>query len=155
MRGIAEIVGVIILIAIGVLIVTGVAISSSRFVITGQPGTACLTETNYLAESVKFNESGNNNLLVKVTNHGRMEVYGFGLALTNDTSFLQFKWDSPLLDQDNIDLDNRLKNGESMYLKVDMTDYPGMGDSLTQIIITNVPCPAYTFRTQLPISLSS
>ena len=153
MKGISEIVGVMTLIAIAVLIVTGISISSSRFVITGQPGTACIAESNYNAESVGFNLSGQNLLHVKITNHGRMEMYGFGLALTNDTTFIQVKEDSPLLDQDGINLDNRLKRGESMYLKLDMSNHPGLGDSLTEIIITNVPCPLYTFRTQLPIQL--
>jgi len=151
MRGINELVAAITLIAIVILIVTGIAISTSKFIIAGQPGTACLSETNYIAESVKFNQSGNNMLLIKLTNYGRMEVYGFGVSLTNDTSFVQFRWDSPLVDQDGIDLGNRLKSGQSMYLRVNMTEHPVLAQTLTEMIITNLACPAYTFRTQLPI----
>lgn len=134
------------LIAIAILIVTGLSISESTFLISGQPGTACLSETNYILDSVEFNETGDEVLLIRITNHGKMEVYGFGVSLTNDTSFLHFSWDSPLLDQGNIDQTNRLETGRSIYLKIDMSDYPVLGQTLTEMVVTNQACPLYQSR---------
>jgi len=125
------------------------------FVLETQPQTQlCAINTLYNIESAKFNFSGENNLWLKITNVGTEELYGFGVIMDNGTQIIVMNSTNPRIDQSNISPSNKLKKGQSIYLRTnltnrasDPTDYEVFGLSLTtsdytEIVVTNEACSA-------------
>lgn len=139
MKGISELVGAILLIAIVIVIGTIIAIWGASFFQT-QTGEAsgCVSDTNYIIEEPTFNLTGQNEMRIRVTNFGDMGVYGFGVTVRNGTDVLVFGPGE--VDQGGISQSAPLNKGESAYILVDMLGHSQMARNLVEVVVTNQAC---------------
>lgn len=154
-KGVSPIIGVIVLLAaaitIGVVITTW--FSSWASTATSPEALTCAVNTKYVIDSAKFNDSGKNYLLIKVTNKGEEQLYDFGLYVDNGTVIAQFNSTHDNLSMSpSVSSADKLKRGESTYITLDMranttnnTDeisayYSTLFESLDEIRVTNGPC---------------
>ena len=159
-RGISPVVSVVLLIAVAITL--GMLVTSwvthLYYDISGGDS-SCAINTNYIIDSAEWSKTSkspeyNNTLLVKITNRGKLKLYGFGVELHNGTRILEF--DSSVVNQGGITSSNKLERERSAYLVVNMTNstlgYPGFGSSLLTsddvlVKVTNEACKARVAET--------
>ncbi|NOX71474.1 MAG: hypothetical protein GXO64_02130 [Candidatus Micrarchaeota archaeon] len=151
-KGISPVISVVIMIAVAITI--GVMLSTwvTQWVShqTSDSSMACVIRSNYIIESAVFNESGDNYLIIKVTNQGAEDIYGFGVILDNSTDIYQFNsTDSRITLSPSITSDNKLSREGSVYIKLnlDTTLYRNVGATVNEIRVTNDACDSVSAKT--------
>ena len=152
-KGISPIIAIVIMIAVA--ITTGVMLSTwvTQWVShqTSDSSMACVIKTNYIIEAAKFNQSGDNYLVIKVTNQGSEGLYGFGIIIDNTSEIFQFNsTDSLITLSPNITSSNKLEREASAYVKLDLdTDASSrnLGATANEIRITNKACDSVSAKT--------
>ena len=122
-KGISPVIASVIMIAVAVSI--GIIVSTWITHLVEQQiseDELCAIDTLYNINSAKFNISGNNNILIKITNDGEDGLYGFGVVMDNGTIILLFNSTDYRLDQGNISSTKKLGRKQSLYLVVNMTN---------------------------------
>jgi flagellin-like protein len=142
MRGINEVIGVILMIAVAVLIAAVFLTWNVSFMETEREETACISDTNYIVESFKFNSTGRNEILIKLTNYGDQVLHGFGAIMTSETSMVEHTYSE--IDQGGISQSDPLERGESAYITINMSDSTDFARSVKEVIITNEACKRVT-----------
>ncbi len=153
MKGISPIIAIVIMIAVA--ITTGVMLSTwvTQWVShqTSDSSMACVIRTNYIIESAKFNQSGDNVLVIKVTNQGSEGIYGFGAIIDNTSDIYQFNSTDSLLSlSPNITSSDKLTREGSVYVKLDLdtdTSSRNLGATATEIRVTNEACDSVSAKT--------
>jgi flagellin-like protein len=149
-KGVSPVIATVLLIAvaiaIGILVTTWITHWTSTQ-ISSQPIT-CAINTNYIIESVEYNKTGGDTLLVKVTNKGAENLYGFSAVLDNGTHILDVNSTSWRINQGGISKTSPLRREKSAYVTVNLTiNYTALGDTLTDVRILNEACNAVSART--------
>ncbi len=149
-KGVSPVVAVVLLIAvaiaIGILVTTWITHWTSTQ-ISSQPIT-CAINTNYIIESVEYNKTGGDLLLIKVTNKGAENIHGFSAVLDNGTYILDVNSTNWRIDQGGISKSSPLRREKSSYVTVNMTgNYTGLGASLTDVRVLNSACNAVSAKT--------
>ena len=156
-RGISDIIAVVLMIAVAISIGVFVTTFATKWVQeqTTSPSITCALKTNYVVDDVKFNYSGKSDLLVKVTNKGDQDLYGFGFVLENITHLVTFDSTDPqILNQ--IAVGSALKREESALLRLNLSscadqsstfcnesrNYPHLGKTATKVTVRNDACKA-------------
>src|SRR3989344_7263342 len=118
-RGISDIIAVVLMIAVAISIGVFVTTFATKWVQdqTTSPSITCALKTNYVVDDAKFNYSGKSDLLVKVTNKGDQELYGFGFVLENVTHLVTFDSSSSVV-LNQIAVGSALKREESALLRL-------------------------------------
>lgn len=142
MRGISPVIAAIIL--IGLAISVGIMVSSwVTHMVDQQTGenAFCKLNTNYIIETTEFNRSGANELLMKVTNKGTYELYGFGVEVDNGTYVVQFNsTDTRISTSPAISSTGKLKQEHSAYITTSMAGYTALARTATKIKLVNDAC---------------
>jgi len=154
-KAISPVISVVLLIAVAVSVGILVTTWVTHWVVstTGSSSISCAVNTNYIIEEAKFNISSayNNTLLVKITNKGTEQLYGFGAILDNGTKVVIINSNDSIIDQGGISSTNKLKREESVYITINLTNttlgYPTLGATLTEVKIRNDACPAVSTST--------
>jgi len=147
MRGISPVIATVLLIAVavsaGMLVTTWI----TQWVVTQTTSEAqtCSINTQYVIDTVVFNESGNNLLKIKITNKGSQPLYGFSVELDNGTPpIVTFPVDE--VDQGGVTESNPLKREQSVYIIVNLSNstlgYPTLGATLKSVKVLNDACNA-------------
>lgn len=155
-KGVSPVVASVLLVAVAVSL--GILVTTWLTHWTGvqmtTPGITCSINTIYDIDSAIFNESGDNWLLVKVTNKGPQNIWGFGAVLDNGTEILRLNSTDPIIyNWTNVNLteDTPLKREQSAYVKINLTNttlnYPTFGSTLKEVKILNDACPAVSIKT--------
>lgn len=151
-KGISPVIAVVIMIAVA--ITTGVMLSTwvTQWVNhqTSDSSMACVIRTSYIIESAKFNESGDNYLIIKVTNQGAEGIYGFGVIVDNSTEIYQFNsTDTRITLSPNITSSNKLTREGSVYVKLNAgsNPYRTAVSTANEIRITNNACDSVSAKT--------
>ncbi len=152
-RGMSPIVASILLVAITITI--GVLVSGwiSGWVgeQTREVELACSVDTNYLVDYAIYNDTGyNNSLLIKVTNKGKTDIYGFGAILDNGTTIFQLNSSHTGINQGGISKTNPLHREQSAYLTISLinvTNHTAYGKTLKEVRITNDACDVVSQKT--------
>ncbi len=152
-KGISPVIAIVIMIAVA--IATGVMLSTwaTQWVNrqTSDSSMACVIRTNYIIESANFNNSGDNYLIIKLTNQGAEGLYGFGVIIDNATDIYQFNsTDSRITLSPNITSTNKLAREGSVYIKLDLdasTYYRNVGATANEIRVTNNACDSVSAKT--------
>jgi len=145
MKGLSEMVGAALLIAVVMFAGTMVATWGPAWVSGERSSLTCVTHTNYVVEGADFNENSGR-LQIKVTNFGMEPLYGFGLTLYNGTSSMQYNYSQ--VDQGGITEDKKLKRGESTYVSVIIPDMH-FGRNIERLIVTNEMCYSVTTESRM------
>ena len=148
MKGISELVAAILVIAIAIVVGTIIAMWNIGFIREERASISCGSDTSYIIESARLGIVKPYTLTLKVTNHGKLPVWGFGVILRNATSSIQLSSDSPLIDQAGITKDEPLGPGQSVYINIDLSSYKDLANSLQEVILTNDACWIINARTQ-------
>ena len=139
MRGVADLIAAILLIAIVIVIGTIITVWGTKFFeVTTTETAGCVGFTSYIIESQEFNTTGQNELRVKITNFGKQDLYGFGAILRNSSDVAIFEAED--VDQGFISEEAPLKRGESAYILIIMDSNAALAQSLTEITVTNQAC---------------
>ncbi|MBN2101870.1 MAG: hypothetical protein JW716_03295 [Candidatus Aenigmarchaeota archaeon] len=155
MKGISPIIAIVIMIAVA--ITTGVMLSTwvTQWVShqTSDSSMACIIRTNYIIESAIFNQTGDNYLIMKVTNQGAEGIYGFGVIIDNTSEILQFNSTDSLISlSPNITSTTKLGREASVYVKLDLdgsASYRNMGATANEIRVTNNACDSVSAKTSI------
>ncbi len=145
MKGLSEMVGAALLIAVVMFAGTLVATWGPTWVSRERTTLLCVGRTNYAVEDSKF-DTNSGMLIIKITNFGTDPVYGFGLTLYNGSISKQLN--STSVDQGGISENNRLHRQESTYIRVNIGDIV-FGRTIERIIVTNDACEGVTTESQL------
>lgn len=122
---------------------------------TASPSITCAIKTNYIVEDIKFNFSGNDQLLVKITNKGEQSLYGFGFLLFNVTDILTFDSDD-LVIKNQVSSLSPLKREQSAIVNLNLTpcfnasvtfcnlsqSFAGMVKTADKVTVANDACKA-------------
>ncbi len=154
-KGISPIIAIVIMIAVA--ITTGVMLSTwvTQWVShqTSDSSMACIIRTNYIIESAIFNQTGDNYLIIKVTNQGAEGIYGFGVIIDNTSEILQFNSTDNLISlSPNITSTTKLGREASVYVKLDLdgsASYRNMGATANEIRVTNKACDSVSAKTSI------
>lgn len=150
-KGISPIIAVVLLIAIAISLGILVSNWATQWVFTeiSSPERACGLDTDYIIERAVFNETGDDQLWIKITNKGNVELYGFGIEMDNGTRIVRFESGSEFINQSNqstiINRTNRLGRERSLYLIVNLTNesfynYSTFGSTLKSVKVLNDVC---------------
>ncbi len=143
MKGVSTLIATFVLIAITISMATYLTIGFTQLVQKGGASSSlCAVEASYTIESVAFNKTGDNKLWIKITNKGKFPLHSFSMFLLNETTGKRFTTDDPNADYGGISEDNPLKQERSVIVKLDLSDDPAMGSTLTEVVATNEACPA-------------
>ena len=154
-KGVSPVVAVVLLIAVAVTVGMLVTTWITSWVTeqTSKPSLTCAINTNYIIDSARFNYTGNEILLIKITNEGSEELYAFGLILDNGTLIKQFNT-TQINASPNVTANNKLKQEQSTYLTLNLsnattstTGGPIFGRTLTEVRVTNNACTAVSSKT--------
>lgn len=142
-KGVSDLISSILL--IGMVIVIGVMITTfmQKYTSTEKERSACIMDTNYIIDGVTY-EPESDMLRIKITNHGRLPVYGFKVYLYFDSTVDEFEVEN--VSQGGITEDSPLGREEETYLTVNLTQGPDF-EELTEMVIKNEACPQVTTRT--------
>ena len=149
MKGLSQIISAIVLIGIAitmsVLVSNWIAQWSTEHMETSS--SSCALNTNYVIDSITFKNS-TNTMTIKITNKNSRTLYGFSIQLENASDILVFNSsDGNITFSPNITASNRLERGRSAFVKLNLTRYPSMGTSTTNVKVFNQVCSAvYTER---------
>jgi flagellin-like protein len=151
MKGISPVIAAVLLIAITVAV--GVMISSwvTQWVTsrTRQASSACVTDTNYKIDSAIF-DTDTNNLTLRLTNLGRVELYGFSVQILNGTDVEVYNSsDSDVKMSPNITENNPLKQQRSVIIIINMEGsyHSTLGSTTDQVKVLNEACPTFSAET--------
>jgi flagellin-like protein len=156
-KAISPVISVVLMIAVAIsvaILVTTWVTNLTQRQIAGDK--SCAINTNYVIESVEWNKSNQYNatLLIKITNRGKQQLYGFGVEIDNGTRIINF--DYGVVDQGGITSSNKLGRERSVYVLVNLTNttlmYPAFGRSLVSsdeatVKVTNEACDAVSSET--------
>ena len=78
-------------------------------------------------------------LKIKITNHGKQPLWGFGVYLYSNSDVKRF--DAENVSQGGISEGNMLGREEEAYIMVNITDGPVFG-TITEITVSNKECPS-------------
>jgi flagellin-like protein len=151
-KGISDIVAVVLMIAVAISIGIFVTIWVTDWVSTqtSSPSITCAIKANYIIEDAKFNYSGKDVLLVKITNKGDQELYGFGFTLDNITRVVSFNSTSSLI-SNQLQSTNALYREQSTLISLNMSNstfaHPTLAKSLAKLKVTNDACSAVSAET--------
>jgi flagellin-like protein len=152
-KGISPVVAVVLLIAVaisvGILVTTWIThLVTTR---TTAPSITCAVDTNYIIDEARFNESGDNQLYIKITNKGALALYGFGAVMDNGTRIITFNSSNRYMNQVNITSTNRLDREEAAYIIANLTNetlgYPDFGATIDELRVLNDACDSVSART--------
>jgi len=176
-KGVSPIIAVVILIAVAVSIGIMVTTWVTHWVTTqtSSEDLTCSINTNYVIDNAKFNSTGNDQLLLKITNKGKQGIYGFGIVMDNGTNVIQINSSAvqyltnatrptynisgiPQILRMDINPANSeaspIKQEQSVYINLNLTDdnttsrwLDNFGFTLSEIRITNLACPSIVART--------
>lgn len=137
MKGISPLIAAVILIAIAVSVGMSLTTGMMQFVRegTGQTEFSCATSAYYTIEFVSFNKSGNGKLLVKVTNRGNFDLYGFGMILYSERGIKLLEAEE--IEQAGISKESPLKRGRSVILSAEPGEF---GNIIKEISVINEAC---------------
>jgi flagellin-like protein len=149
-KGVSPVIAAVLLIAatvtIGILFTTWATHWTSEQ-ISSQTST-CSINTNYLIERVEFNKSGDNQMLIKITNKGTHDLYGFGVVLDNGTKVVNINSSDPLINQGNITELVPLREEQSAYIRLNLSvNYTNLGKTVTDVRVLNDACSVVSKRT--------
>ena len=143
MKGISDIVATFILIALTITMATYLTIGFTQLVQKGEVSSSlCAVDASYSIESVVFNKTGDGQLWIKLTNKGSYELFKFSVFLLNETAARRFLPDDPMADFGGVSEQNPLKRERSVLIKLNLSDDPGIGSTLAEVVMTNEACPA-------------
>jgi len=140
MKGLSEMVGAALLIAVVMFTGALVATWGPTWVAGERASLTCVSNTNYIVEGVNFDKSSGN-LYVKVSNYGSEPLYGFGLTLYNGSVSMQFGHLN--VSQGGITEKNRLHRGGSTYITAQINN-TRFGETIERVIVTNEACLSVT-----------
>ncbi len=146
MKGVSPVIAVVILIAITVAV--GVMISSwvTQWINTEISGaSSCASYSTYSVDSATYTGS-TKNLTLKITNNGKIELYGFEVQILNATSVVLYNsTSSDITISPPISETTPLKEQRSAIIIVDMNgtegDYSAIGTTSEEIKVLNKACP--------------
>lgn len=143
-KGVSEVIASIALVSLAVFLGLLTTTWYVNIASKEQRETGCIGGVNYIIESAKYN-SGTSALQIKLTNFGDSPLYGFGVILSNSTETIQIKssktFENGGIDQGSITNSSKLMKGQSVYIRVNMSDYGALGPTLREVIVTNDACP--------------
>ncbi len=116
---------------------------------TRQASSACVTDTNYKIDLVTF-DTTTNNLTLRLTNLGRVELYGFSVQILNGTSVEVYNSSDPGVKMSpNITENNPLKQQRSVMIIINMEGsyYSALGNTADQVKVLNEACPTFSAET--------
>ncbi len=145
MRGLSEMVGAALLIAVVMFAGTLVATWGTTWVSKERTTLLCVGRTNYVVESARF-DTDSRELIIKITSFGTEPIYGFGLTLYNGSDSKQFNYTD--VEQGGISRERRLRREESTYISVNIEDTL-FGRTIERIIVTNEACDGVTTEGKL------
>jgi len=158
-KGISPVVAVVLLIAVAVTVGMMVTTWITHWVTeqTDKPSLTCAINTIYVIDSARFNYTGNDALLIKITNEGSEGLYGFGLILDNGTIIRQINSSHPNITiSPSVSETNKLTQEHSAYITLQNLSFfnlsapswgPNFGKTLTEVKVTNDACTARTAKT--------
>ncbi len=146
MKGISPVIAAVILIAITVAV--GVMISSwvTQWINQEIGGaSSCASYSTYGIDSAVY-ESSQKNLTLKITNSGKVGIYGFDVQIMNGTSVKVYNSSSPDLSiSPDVTKSSPLKEQRSAIIIVNMNgtegDHSGLGATSDEIKVLNTACP--------------
>lgn len=147
LKGISDVIAVVLMIAVAISIGVFVTTFATKWVQdqTSSPSITCAIKTNYVVDDAKFNFTGKSELLVKTTNKGDQDLYGFGFVLDNVTTILSFNSSNPLIGT-QIPPSTPLKREQSTLITLNLSNstlgHPSLGKTLAKITLTNDACKA-------------
>jgi len=154
-KGVSPVIAVVLLIGVavsmGILVTTWVTHWVS-FQIT-EVTMSCSVDTNYIIDSASFNETGDLEIRVKITNKGNREIHSFGAVLDNSTRIMRLNSSDPKIFQYAINASNPLRREESEYVVIYLNDtdedesYPEFGSTLSEVKILNDVCDSVSAKT--------
>ena len=161
-RGISDIIAVVLMIAVAISIGVFVTTFATKWVQdqTSSPSITCALKTNYIVDNIKFNFSGRSELLVKLTNKGDQELYGFGFVVENVTHIVTFESTDPLI-LNQVAMASALKREQSAIITLNLSscsdqsslacnasrNYPHLGRTATKVTMRNEACKAVSAST--------
>lgn len=160
-KGVSPIVAAVVLLAVAITV--GVVVSTwvSNWAATqiSPESLACAAKTRYTIDSAKFNDSGDNKLILKLTNRGEVNLYGFGVYLDNGTVIRYYNSTSGEVAVDpSVSSTNPLAREETVYLDLDLTAAADESlnvfnrtllKSLEEVRVTNLACESYTANNEI------
>ncbi len=146
MKGVSPVIAAVILIAISVAV--GVMISGwvMQWVNKEIGGaSSCSSYSTYRIDSAKYTSS-DNNLTIKLTNMGKLGLYGFSVQLINDTHVKLYNSSSPDIKiSPNVTASEPLSEQRSAIIIVNVDgaegDYSSLAMTATEIKVLNDECP--------------
>lgn len=151
-KGISDVIAVVLMITVAISIGVFVTTFATKWVQdqVSAPSITCAIKTNYIVDDVKFNYTGGDELLVKITNKGEKELYGFGFILYNITKIFSFNSSDDLI-SGQIESTDPLGREQSVLLQLNLSNstlsYPRMGDTMNKLTVTNDACDAVSAST--------
>ncbi|MFH1445196.1 MAG: archaellin/type IV pilin N-terminal domain-containing protein [Nanoarchaeota archaeon] len=141
-----------IIIMMGVAVSIGVLISNWVTQWTAEQmettSSSCSLNTNFVIDSAVFKNS-TSILTLKITNKNSRSLYGFSVQVVNASDILVFNAsDGNVTFSPNITSSSKLLRGRSIFVKVNLTGYPTMGSSLTEVKVFNEACNAVSTKTE-------
>lgn len=159
-KGVSPLIAVVVIVVIAITVGTTLSMWASNWAGTqiSPEGITCGPKLKYNVDSAKFNSSGRNLLIVRVTNVGDVGAYGFGLHLDNDTvtKYYNSTHDN-ISTSPSVSSADPLSSGETAYITLTVTQGLGVSEtlstydqtfltSLTGVSVTNLGCPPYSVR---------
>lgn len=154
MRGLSPIVAVVLMIGLTVSISILVTVWITNWVTfqTTNPELACALTTNYVIDSAVYTNQ-TNELLIRITNKAKREIYGFGVVLTNGTHAQQFNYTQVWQPETNAS--KPLERERTAYIKLNSSSISDTGEefnstfamTVNEIIVTNEVCRAVSAKT--------
>ncbi|MBI4021670.1 MAG: hypothetical protein HY369_05495 [Candidatus Aenigmarchaeota archaeon] len=150
MRGISDIIAVVLMIAVAIAIGVFVTNFATKWVTdqTTSSSIACAIKTNYVIDDVKFNYSGKDELLVRITNKGDQAIHGFSFVLFNVTNIQTIASDSKLI-INQVTSAKALQREQSAIMTLNFTNAStgsgeliGLAKSATKLTVRNDACEA-------------
>lgn len=149
-RGVSPVIASVLMIALAVTI--GVLVTNWATTWTTQrvyKDDTCGIDTNYVIDSAVFNKSGDDLLLLMVTNKNDQVIYGFEITVFNNTDLIHFNISDTRINQGGISINNPLRRESTALLKLNLTgsNYGILGNTMTEIRLTNSGCSAVSAKT--------
>jgi len=153
-KGVSPVISVVLLVAVAITVGVFVSTWINQWVNTqtSDPSVTCAINTNYIIDSATFTNS-TGELLIKITNRGERELYGFSISLSNSTDTEFFNTSS--VEQGGINATNKLERHHSVYIEVNTTHKSTdgynfsceLGRSLEEIVVLNNACSSISSST--------
>lgn len=151
-KGISDVIAVVLMIAVAISIGVFVTTFATKWVQdqTSSESISCAIRTNYVVDDVKFNFTGQELLLVKITNKGEDTIHGFGFVFDNITTIKSFKSSDPLI-INQVSSTNALEREQSVIINMNMSNsslgHTRLVKTANKLTVTNDACRAVSAST--------